>query len=265
LLNVKEVDAVSGSNGPVVVLTRSVDVVERLLLKKSSKAELRSDLFNDLHDDDVLVDLAHGVAEERGKLVLVRSNLTVSGTKWDTELKALVLDLLHACKSRGSGRRRSHVVVAHFLSTSSILSDDGTASELKVRALEELFTRDEEDLLFETNVGLEARNLEAEKVKKTLSFAVQGIHRAEEGGFFIKGVSVVRHEAGRDENGVITKPDRRSRVNLQVTASGMCSTKTSVRVGGSIGLTGEKILALKVPHSFVVGIELKISASQQID
>ena len=37
------------------------------------------DLFNDLHDDDVLIDLGNGVPEERGELVLVRGNLTVSG------------------------------------------------------------------------------------------------------------------------------------------------------------------------------------------
>mmetsp|Transcript_10519 Transcript_10519/g.20884 ORF Transcript_10519/g.20884 Transcript_10519/m.20884 type:complete len:217 (+) Transcript_10519:1111-1761(+) len=191
LLDVEQVGAASCTNRPVVVLSGSVNVVERLLLEKCSKAELGSNLFDDLHDDHVLIDLGSDSAVERGKFVLVGRDLTVPGTKRNSKLEALALDLGHASKGRRSDRRRSHVVVAHFLATRSILTNDGASGHLKVNALQVDVTWDKEDLLLQTDVGLQSLNFVAHEFEEASTLTVESVSRAEKRSFLIQSVSVV--------------------------------------------------------------------------
>ena len=86
LVWVEEVDAVGGSDGPVVMLSGSVDVREGLLLEEGGEAVLGSDLLDDLHDHDVLIDLRGVGPEERCELVLSGGDLAVAGLKGDSHL-----------------------------------------------------------------------------------------------------------------------------------------------------------------------------------
>ena len=152
-LGAEELDVVAGGKRPVVVLAGAVDFVEGLLLEESGKSVAGSDLLDDLHDHDVLVNLGGVSSEERGELELVGGDLTVAGLEGDAKSVALLLDLLHAGKG-GSGRgERGHVVVAHFLAAGSVLTNNGAAGELEVRTLVVGLAGDEENLLLETNVG----------------------------------------------------------------------------------------------------------------
>jgi hypothetical protein len=126
------------------VLSGTVDSIKGLFLTKASKAVLGSDFLNDLHDDQVLVNLSSVHAIKGGKFVLVRGDFTVTSLKGDSHLPALFLDFLHAQESRVGKRERGHVMVTHLLVTRSDLTHDGTASKLKIRAAVELVTGDKE-------------------------------------------------------------------------------------------------------------------------
>ena len=78
------------------MLPQAVDAGEGLLLQEDGKAVLGNSLFNDLHDDQVLVDLDSVHPVLWGKLKLAGCNLTVPGLERDAHLEALMLGLLHA-------------------------------------------------------------------------------------------------------------------------------------------------------------------------
>jgi hypothetical protein len=67
-----------GEQGPVVVLARAIAACERLLLHKSSQSILRGHLVDDLHHDQVLIDLGGDGAEKGGELILTRCDLLAS-------------------------------------------------------------------------------------------------------------------------------------------------------------------------------------------
>mmetsp|Transcript_25446 Transcript_25446/g.59140 ORF Transcript_25446/g.59140 Transcript_25446/m.59140 type:complete len:236 (+) Transcript_25446:2466-3173(+) len=208
-LRTEEVDSVICGDGPVVVFSRSVNVVERLFLEKSSKAMLGGRFLNDLHDHQVLVDLG-GVGSVHGsKLELVGCDLTMAGLERDSHLPALVLDLLHACQRGSSRRRRCHVVVAHFLATGSILSDQRTAGELKIRTLVVGIPGHEEDFLFQTNVGANSTgHIQSKLFQKTAAVLVESIVGAQQRSLLVESGTVVRHKDGRNEDGVASEENR---------------------------------------------------------
>mmetsp|Transcript_14436 Transcript_14436/g.20156 ORF Transcript_14436/g.20156 Transcript_14436/m.20156 type:complete len:325 (+) Transcript_14436:1191-2165(+) len=257
LLHIQEIHSIRCCHRPVVVLSASVDVVERLLLEESCKAVLWSDLFDNLHYDNVLVNLGGNRAEKRSELILVRSNFTVSGAERNSDFEALSLNFGHALKSGGSSGRGSHVVIAHLLTTGSVLTDNGTTGHLEIGALDELFTRNQEDLLLKTDVGLNSWYIPSHQGQQTLTLAVQSIARTEEGSLLIKCMSVVGNEACRNENGISAKPYVGSRVNLQVSSSLVSGTETSVGIRRSIRFSLDKTLPIQFPNWLSVVIELE--------
>lgn len=244
LLRVHQVETVGGTDGPVVVLTRTVDTSERLFLKQRGETVLRRDFFDDLHDHQVLVNLSDGVTEHRRELVLVRGDFTVTSLERDAHLEALLLDLAHALKRRRRSGDRGHVVVAHLLATGRELTGDGTAGELKIRAAVEGVARNQEDFLFQTNVGVHGGGADVvtHRLEQTLGLLVQRRGGAVKRGLFIEGITVVRDKGSRDEDGVFAKEDRRVRVDGEVTARRVGGAHATVRVGGTVSLTLEQLL-----------------------
>ena len=252
----EELDAVGGGKGPVVVLTGSVDVVEGLLLEEGGQAVAGGNLLDDLHDHEVLVDLGGVGAEEGGELELVGGDLTVAGLEGDTELEALVLDLLHAGEGGGGRGEGGHVVIAHLLTAGGVLAHDGAAGELKIGALVVGLTGDEEDLLLQTDVGTKAvRDVEAKVLQEAAALLVEGGVGAEEGGLLIEGGAVVRDEGGGDEHGVAAEEDGGGGVDGEVSASAVSAAEATVGVGGAIGFSLDEVLALEVELNLVVGVE----------
>ena len=89
-----------------------------------------NNLVDDLHDDQVLVNLDGFDPVLQGKLELAGHNLLVLGLEWDAHLEALVLDLLHVPKGWGVGGQGDHVVVAQLLVARGDLAHDGPPGEL---------------------------------------------------------------------------------------------------------------------------------------
>mmetsp|Transcript_987 Transcript_987/g.1409 ORF Transcript_987/g.1409 Transcript_987/m.1409 type:complete len:337 (+) Transcript_987:1131-2141(+) len=259
LFNVEKVNSVSSCDRPVIVFSTSVYVVEWFLLEKSSKSKFRSNFLDNLHNDNVLIDLCGDGSKERSELILVWSNLTVTSTKRNSKLEALALDLCHTLKSRAGSGRRSHIVVAHLLSTWSILSNNSTSSKLEVRSSKICFTRDEENFLLESNVSLKSGDIPAQERHQTLSFTVQCIHRAEKRSLLVECVSVVGNKARWNENSIPSKPDVRSRVDFEISSSCVGSTKTTIWIRRPISFSRKKILSFKVPNCGSITIELEES------
>mmetsp|Transcript_31361 Transcript_31361/g.70476 ORF Transcript_31361/g.70476 Transcript_31361/m.70476 type:complete len:325 (-) Transcript_31361:87-1061(-) len=204
-------------------------------------------LLDDLHDRDVLVDLRRGGAEERGELKLVGGHLAVAGLERDPQLEALVLDLLHALEHRPALVERGHVVVAHFLAARGVLAHDGSAGELEVGAAEVSLTGDEEDLLLEPKVRVQARGLVPEQPEQPLPRRAHGAHGPVQRGLLVQGVPVVRDEARGDVDGVAPQEDGRGRVQAEVAARRVGRAHTAVGEGRAVGLPLEEVLALEVP------------------
>mmetsp|Transcript_37043 Transcript_37043/g.76989 ORF Transcript_37043/g.76989 Transcript_37043/m.76989 type:complete len:459 (-) Transcript_37043:485-1861(-) len=230
-LGIKNIDSVTSGDGPVVVLSGSVDFVERLLLEKSSKTVLGSNFFNDLHNHQVLINLGGVGSVKRSKFKLVRSDLTMTGLEGNSHLPAFILNFLHASQSTGRSGEGGHVVITHFLSTRGVLSDKSTSSQLKIGAAVEVLTFNEEDLLFETNVGNNSRtDIKAKSRHEALSMLVNGGVGTEQWGLFIKSSTIVRHEDRGDEDGVAAEEDGRGGIDGEVSTGLVSSTESSIGV-----------------------------------
>ena len=83
------------ADGPVVVLAAAINVVEGLLLEERREAVLGRGFFDDLHHDQILVDLRRRRAEEGRELVLVRRDLAVARAQRDAETCVEIKILRH--------------------------------------------------------------------------------------------------------------------------------------------------------------------------
>ena len=213
--------------------------------------------FNDLHHDEVLVDLRRGRAEERRELVLVRRDLAVARAERDAEAEALGLDLLHARERGRRVRRGRHVVVAHLLAARRVGAHDRAAREHQILALRVLVARDEEDLLLEADVRPEARGLVAQELEEAHALAVERVDRAEERRLLVERVAEEGDEARRDEDRVAPQVDRRRRVDLDVAARAVRAAEAARRVRRAVRLALDEVLALEVPDGNTIIIELE--------
>mmetsp|Transcript_4807 Transcript_4807/g.14022 ORF Transcript_4807/g.14022 Transcript_4807/m.14022 type:complete len:556 (+) Transcript_4807:87-1754(+) len=209
-IGAEDLDTVTGGDGPVIVLSRSVNIVERLFLKKGSKSVLGGSFFDNLHDHDVLVNLSSVGSVKGSKFELVGSDLSVTSLERNSKTPGLILDFLHAGQGSSGRRKRSHVVIAHFLSTRSIASHNRTTGHLKVRSSVIFVARDEENFLFQTDVGLHtSRSVQSQKREEAASFLVNGSVGTKKRSLLVKSSTIVRDKGGRNENCVSTAEDRR--------------------------------------------------------
>ena len=78
---------------PVVVLARAVDAFEGLFMLQANQTVVGCVETHLFHGKQVLVDCAVGVGEQRGKLVLSRSNLVVLRLGGNAERPQVVVEL----------------------------------------------------------------------------------------------------------------------------------------------------------------------------
>ena len=239
------------------MLAGAVHAGERLLVQQGTEAVLGGDLLHDLHDHQVVVGLLDHVPEERGELVLVRSDLAMAGLERNAELVALVLDLLHA-REDGLGRvDRRHVVGASLLVLGRVSSEDGAAAHLKIGALVVCGGGDEEQLLLEADVGQHAGDVVAEELEEAGALGAHCALRAVKGGLLVESQAGVGHEAGRDEDRVGAEEDRRLGVDGEVAAGGVSGAEAAVGEGAPVGLATKQMLALQLPNRLAHVVELK--------
>ncbi len=108
-----EQDAGVGHEAPVVVLARTVDAGERLLVEQAAEAVVARHLFHEHHQQHVVVYREVRLLEDRGKLKLVGRSLIVACLAGDAQFESLNLKVAHeGCHTFGD---RAEVVVVHLL------------------------------------------------------------------------------------------------------------------------------------------------------
>jgi hypothetical protein len=149
-------------------------------------------------------------------------------------------------------------VIAHFLAARRILSNQSTASELKIGTAVVLFTGNEENLLFQTNVGYNSTgSVQTKLLEETASVLIEGCVGAENGCLLIEGITVVGNQDGRNKHSVTTEENGRRGIDGEVTTGRVGSTETTVGVGGTIGFTLDQSLSLEVLDNFIVAVKLE--------
>jgi hypothetical protein len=109
-------------------------------------------------------------------------------------------------------------------------------------------TGDEEEFLFETNVGYNflVADVEAEVLEETLSVLGEGHVGAKEGGLFVEGGTVVGDEGRRDEDGVSAEEYGGGGVDGEVTTGLVGGAESSIGIRGSIRFTLDQHLAIEI-------------------
>mmetsp|Transcript_13057 Transcript_13057/g.19431 ORF Transcript_13057/g.19431 Transcript_13057/m.19431 type:complete len:237 (-) Transcript_13057:603-1313(-) len=208
---VQQHDSILSTNTPVIVLSTSIHIIKWLLLHQRGQTMTDSNLLNNLHNHQVLIDLGSIQSKQWCKLILIRSNLTMTSLEWNTQPPALILNLLH---TRQSGRRqtwRGHVMITHFLTTRRILSNNGTSGHLQIGTTVVLITWDQEEFLFETNVGddILITNIQSKMCQQTLSMLGKGGIGPQQWGLFIQSSTIIRDKGTRNKNSIPPQKDGR--------------------------------------------------------
>ena len=110
---IQQVYAGVGDQGPVVVLSGTVDALKGLLVEQAGKAVLVGYLFHHLHGKLVVVHRHIGRVEYRSQLVLGRGHLVVFGFGRDAELPERFIQIVH--EGGNTGVQSAKIVVLHLL------------------------------------------------------------------------------------------------------------------------------------------------------
>ena len=102
-----------GGKAPVVVLTRTVDACEGLLVQQHAEAMMAGDALHELHEQHIMVDGEVALLVDGCQLELVRCHLVVTRLHGNAQLEGLYLQVFHEClHALGDG---TEVVVVHLL------------------------------------------------------------------------------------------------------------------------------------------------------
>jgi hypothetical protein len=196
---VEQVLAAVSGHGPVAVLARSVDTLERLLVEEDLELVLVSDLGENIHGQQVVVNSKGSLLEDRGALELLRSDLVVAGLDGDTKTEELELSLGHG--GHNLGRNTSKVVIVHLLVLGREVTDQGAASVLQVRAERVEGAIDQEVLLLcseggvdMADLGLGANRDGVDEVQELRGSLGDGRGGAKKDSLLVKSIAVVRDE-----------------------------------------------------------------------
>lgn len=109
VLRIEQVDTGVGRHRPVVVLARTVDAGERLLVQQGVEPVPRRDPLERLHDDHLVINGDIGVLENVREFVLTGGDLVVPRRDRNAQAVQLTLDLGH--EGVHAVRDRAEVVV----------------------------------------------------------------------------------------------------------------------------------------------------------
>ena len=133
LTRIQQILTIVSGQRPVIVLTRTVDSCERLLMEQANQIVLKGDLLHKLHCELVLVGCQVSRCEDRSIFVLCGSDLVVLCLGGDAELPHVLVKILHvACYAILDS---SEIVVVKFLSLGSRSAKQRSASEDQVLSL----------------------------------------------------------------------------------------------------------------------------------
>ena len=205
-----EQDTRVGSQRPVVVLTRSVDAVERFLVQQHLEAVLVSHTLHERHEQHVVVHGEVSLLEDRRALKLVRRHLVVTCLHGDAELKGLDLQVFH--EGLHTLRDRPEVVVVHLLVLGALMAHQRTACENEVRTCGIEILVDEEILLLPAEVGDDLLHVGIEIVAYIGSSDIHGMQCSQQRSLVVERLARIRDEDGRDTERVVHDEDGACRI-----------------------------------------------------
>ncbi len=242
---IEQVLTVVGGQTPVVVLARTVNAREGLLVQQADKIVLESDLLHQLHGELVLVGSEVCGREYRRVLVLRRSDLVMLGLGGYAEPPQMLVEILHIIGN--AFLYRAEIVVVKLLPLGSGSAEQRSARENKVLSLIVSRLVDEEVLLFRADGSDNALcGLVAEQAEYTQSRVGYHVHGSQQRGLFIKRLARIRIERGGNVQRALLYERVGGRVPSRVAARLERRSDTARRKARRVGLALDKLLARKL-------------------
>ena len=145
----KKVDPVIRCQGPVVVLTGTVNSCKRFLMKQAAHTMTACYFLEDTHHDLVVVCSDIYRCIDRSQLMLCRSNFIVLRLRSYTEFPALFIYFFHI--GRNSLTNRTEIVVIHLLSFRRHGAEKSSSCVDQVFSLEPFLLVNQEIFLLSSN------------------------------------------------------------------------------------------------------------------
>ena len=145
----KKVDPVIRRQGPVVVLTGTVNSCKRFLMKQAAHTMAACNFFEDTHHDLVVICCNIYRCVDRCQLMLCRCNLIVLCLCCYAQLPALLVDFLHVCGD--SLTDGSEIMVIHLLSLRRHSTEKSSSCIDQIFSLEPFLLINQEILLLSSN------------------------------------------------------------------------------------------------------------------
>ena len=148
---IKQIYAGVGGDGPVVVLARSIDARERLLMQKAAEAVALSSFLQNTHRDHLMIDGDICVLKGRCEFKLTRRDFVVASLDGNAQLEQPLLDLGH--ESDDALRNGAEIVILKLLPFGGGRANERATTDLDVGSLSREFAVDEEVLLLDAEGG----------------------------------------------------------------------------------------------------------------
>ena len=132
----KKVDPVIRCQGPVIVLTGTINSCKWFLMKQAAHTMAACNFFEDTHHDLVVICRNIYRCVDRCQLMLCRCNLVVLCLCCYAQLPALLVDFFHVCGD--SLTDGSEIVVIHLLSLGGGSTEQGSSGENNIFTLQSL-------------------------------------------------------------------------------------------------------------------------------
>ena len=147
----EEVLPVVGGHRPVVVLARSVDALEGLLVQQGHQVMPHRELLHGVHDEHIVVGTDRSGLVDRGHLKLGGSDLVVACLGGNAEAPEVAVQIHH--EREHAFADRSEVLVLQLLALGRRGAEERAAGQDDVGAQFSQATVDQEILLLGSDVG----------------------------------------------------------------------------------------------------------------
>ena len=199
------------------MLAGTVDALERLLMLQAHQAVMACQQAHLLHGQEVLVDGAVAVGEQRCQLMLRGSNLVVLGLRRHAKLPQLAVKFLHELVDRGADG--AEVMLLELLALQRGVTEQRAARHDEVGTLRVVLLADQEVLLLGADGGDHAVDMLAEQSQHALGLLVDGAHGTQQRGFLVKRLAGVAAERGGDAQHLVLDERVAGGVPCRVAAS----------------------------------------------
>ena len=237
---IEQVLAIYG-NRPVVMLARTVDALERLLVEQAHKPVMRSEQAHLLHGEQVLVNRAVRVRVNRRELMLCRGDLVVLRARGDAERPQLVVELLHELVD---GRAdRAEVVLLELLALARRIAEQRASRKDQVLATCVFVLGNQEELLLGADGDAHALRMLTEQRERAPDLRFDGVHRTQKRGLLVERLARVAAACRGDAQHLILDERVARGIPCRVAARIERGAQTARREARRIGLALDELLA----------------------